>query len=154
MPFLKLYFFLFQFFRCLWSVNYTKFLHKKMTPFSSIIYQELLQGERKNLINCQDLQRRQLGFFIQLVLMEVLSLYHVWFLRSWEERGGNISTPERLRTLPQNLSLVTNFFIETLWYKNFENFPGDLQQVVTKPRVSVCKNIKLNKKDHCCSIIK
>ena len=48
-----------------------------MTPFSSIIYQELLQGERKNLINCQDLQRRQLGFFIQLVLMEVLSLYHV-----------------------------------------------------------------------------
>ena len=48
-----------------------------MTLFLSIIYQELLQGERKNLINYQDLQRRQLGFFIQLVLMEVLSLYHV-----------------------------------------------------------------------------
>ena len=48
-----------------------------MTPFLSISYQGLLQGKWKNLINCQGLQRRQLGFSIQPVLMEVSSLYHV-----------------------------------------------------------------------------
>ena len=48
-----------------------------MTSFLSISYKGLLQGERKNLINCQGLQRLQLGFCIQHVLMEVSSLYHV-----------------------------------------------------------------------------
>ena len=47
-----------------------------MTRFLLISYQGLLQSERKNLINCQGLQRRQLGFFYSTVVMEVSSLYH------------------------------------------------------------------------------
>ena len=92
----------------------------------------------------------QLGFFIQLVLMEVTRLYHMWFLRSWEERGGNISTPEWLRTLPRNLSLVTNFFMQIFWFQKFARW---LAASGAETEGNSMQNIKLNKKDICCSII-
>ena len=116
-------------------------------------YEGLLQGERKNLINCQVSQRRQLGSFYSTCTNESFKFVPCVIPYILGRAKGNITTPEGWELWHKNFALETRFLIPAFYYRAFENFCCGLAASGLETGGKSLQNIKLNKKGNCCSIL-